>query len=136
MNTERNNLIAEAVLNNVTFAYMGSGTYTVQDLYNGRLNESSVRKLGKIYEAKIAEKTSSKFSTSRVTKTQRENELRVDILVDVLAMIKDAKDAAKAKEEKAARAAVIRGVIERKKFEKLEDTALDALQKELADLEA
>lgn len=135
----RNQLLADALLNNVQFqGHMGT-IYTIQDLLNpDTVSKKSLESLYSLYQNKL-EKVG-KASLFSKKSTQRDDiNLRLELLEEVAAIRKE-KAVAKRKEtiarnEKAEKLAILRKIKNEKEIEALKSQSLEDLEKQLSELE-
>lgn len=136
MTNEQNNIIVACVIKNVDFSYFESNGFTIQELLNGRLSLSSLRKMGTMIEKRLNTETSSRFSTARKTSAQKTDELRADAIELVIADIQ-AKAAAKAELEKVLeKIAMLEGLHAKAEMDALGEKGATDLLKMIAELKA
>lgn len=124
------NVIEKAVAANLYFDELG-GHQTTQDLYHQNL-----KTLNELYGQLRKKQESTNTYSLLETRTTADNtlQLKVDVVKHVVEHLMAQKEAKKLNAEKASRRAILKGLLEKKEMESLENMSAKDIEKQLAEL--
>lgn len=134
MNENLQKLVAEAVINNVTFSGNIGTMYTVQDLFHS-VGLKSINEIWKRTKKELEDlETDSLFETKNSAKTKN-LQFQADVLKEVFVykqtLAKEQAEAEKRKSEAAAKLAVLQKLKTAKELEALEKMSMEEIEKEI-----